>query len=53
MDGEVVKPRVLILPVNDGSHTPTVRGEIHLSGANILWYDGSSSQTLSGSNTGD
>ncbi len=53
MAGEVLQPLALILPVNETAYLPTVAGEIFLSGGVLYWYDGSSVQTLAGSNSGD
>lgn len=50
--GELCNPNCLIIPVNS-TVSPTLTGQIYLSGTSIVWFDGSSVQTLSGSNTGD
>ena len=48
--GDICRPSELILPTGT---QPTISGQILISGATLLWYDGSGVQTLSGSNTGD
>lgn len=52
--GDICRPSDFILPNNDVSAIlPSIRGQMVMSGADLLWFDGSSVQTLSGSNTGD
>ncbi len=52
--GDPCQPSDFRLPDNDVSGIlPSVRGQMVMSGADLLWFDGSSVQTLSGSNTGD
>ena len=49
--GDVVMPSNFILQAT--TDAPTIQGQMAISGTSIVWYDGSSVQTLSGSNTGD
>ena len=51
--GEVCAPSEFIAPVKGGTYTSATPGEIWLSGNELWWYDGSSLQQLSGTNTGD
>ena len=50
--GDVCVPSCFILPTQFGT-APSETGQMMISGATIIWYDGSSVQTISGSNTGD
>ena len=49
--GDVVRPSDFIL--NATTEAPTIAGQMTLSGTSIMWFDGSSLQSLSGSNGGD
>ena len=49
---DVLFPTSFVLPTEKGT-PPTITGQMMMSGATIIWFDGSSVQTISGSNTGD
>jgi len=49
---DVLFPTSLVFPTQQGVN-PLIAGQIMLSGATLIWFDGSSVQVLSGSNTGD
>ena len=50
--GETCAPNTFILPVNT-TNPPSIAGQIYISGDTIIWFDGTSVQHLSGSNTGN
>jgi len=50
--GDIVRPSEFVLNTNTTT-APSITGQMVMSGATLLWFDGSSVQTLSGSNTGD
>ena len=52
---DILFPKSLVLPnvKTSGGELPSMSGQIMISGATILFYDGAAVQILSGSNTGD
>ena len=50
--GDIVRPSEFVLNT-DIVTPPSITGQMVMSGADLLWFDGTSVQTISGSNTGD
>lgn len=50
---DILHPQSLVLPPVAQGGNPTITGQIVVSGATLLWYDGSAVREISGDNTGD
>ena len=50
--GDIVRPSEFVLNEETGT-VPAIKGQMMVSGATLIWFDGTSVQTISGSNTGD